>query len=83
MAKTTKSEFTEAVLRVTEEVMLVKEAAREADPVPLMTERMSMSEGRKEFEKMSEFQRQMFLDSNGQQKLLDMVRGGSEFDGSI
>ena len=80
MAKTTKSEFTEAVLRVTEEVMLVKEAAAEADPVPLMTERMSMSEGRKEFEKMSEFQRQMFLDSNGQQKLLDMVRGGSEFD---
>jgi len=45
-----------------------------------MIERMSMSEGRKEFEKMSEFQRQMFLDSNGQQKLLDMVRGGSEFD---
>ena len=80
MAKTTKSEFTEAVLRITEELMLVKDAAREADPVPLMTERMSMSEGRKEFEKMSEFQRQMFLDSNGQQKLLDMVRGGSEFD---
>ena len=80
MAKTTKSEFTEAVLRITEEVMLVKDAAREADPVPLMTERMSISEGRKEFEKMSEFQRQMFLDSNGQQKLLDMVRGGSEFD---
>jgi len=50
--------------------------------VPLMTERMSMSEGRKEFEKMSEFQRQMFLDSNGQQKLLDMIRGGSEFDAS-
>jgi len=24
----------------------------------------------------------MFLDSNGQQKLLDMVRGGSEFDAS-
>jgi hypothetical protein len=80
MAKTTKSEFTEAVLRVTEEVMLVKEAAAEADPVPLMTERMSMSEGRKEFQKMSEFQRQMFLDANGQQKLLDMARGGSEFD---
>ena len=81
MAKTTKSEFTEAVMRVTEEVMLVKEAAEKADPVPLMTERMSMSEGRKEFEKMSEFQRQMFLDANGQQKLLDMARGGSEFDG--
>jgi len=43
---------------------------------------MSMSEGRKEFEKMSEFQRQMFLDANGQQKLLDMARGGSEFDAS-
>ena len=83
MAKTTKSEFTEAVLRVTEEVMLVKEAAEKADPVPLMTERMSMSEGRKEFEKMSEFQRQMFLDANGQQKLLDMARGGSEFDAAI
>ena len=83
MAKVKRSEFTDAVLRITEEVMLVKDAAREADPVPLMTERMSMSEGRKEFEKMSEFQRQMFLDSNGQQKLLDMVRGGSEFDASI
>jgi len=23
----------------------------------------------------------MFLDANGQQKLLDMARGGSEFDG--
>ena len=80
MAKTTKSEFTEAVMRVTEEVMLVKEAAEKADPVPLMTERMSMSDGRKEFQKMSEFQRQMFLDANGQQKLLDMARGGSEFD---
>ena len=81
MAKTTKSEFTEAVLRITEEVAQAKDKSNEADPVPLMTERMSMSEGRKEFEKMSEFQRQMFLDSNGQQKLLDMVRGGSEFDG--
>ena len=81
MAKTTKSEFTEAVMRVTEEVAQAKDKANESDPVPLMTERMSMSEGRKEFEKMSEFQRQMFLDSNGQQKLLDMVRGGSEFDG--
>ena len=80
MAKTTKSEFTEAVLRITEEVAQAKDKASKADPVPLMTERMSMSEGRKEFEKMSEFQRQMFLDSNGQQKLLDMVRGGSEFD---
>ena len=67
-------------MRVTEEVMLVKEAAEKADPVPLMTERMSMSEGHKEFQKMSEFQRQMFLDANGQQKLLDMARGGSEFD---
>jgi len=47
-----------------------------------MTERMSMSEGHKEFQKMSEFQRQMFLDANGQQKLLDMARGGSEFDAS-
>ena len=80
MAKTTKSEFTEAVLRITEEVAQAKAKASEADPVPRMTERMSISEGRKEFEKMSEFQRQMFLDSNGQQKLLDMVRGGSEFD---
>ena len=80
MAKPTKSEFTEAVLRITEEVAQAKDKSNEADPVPLMTERMSMSEGRKEFEKMSEFQRQMFLDSNGQQKLLDMVRGGSEFD---
>ena len=83
MAKTTKSEFTEAVLRITEEVAQAKDKSNEADPVPLMTERMSISEGRKEFEKMSEFQRQMFLDSNGQQKLLDMVRGGSEFDASI
>ena len=83
MAKVKRSEFTDAVMRVTEEVMLVKEAAREADPVPLMTERMSMSEGRKEFEKMSEFQRQMFLDANVQQKRLDMARGGSEFDASI
>ena len=82
MAKVKRSEFTEAVLRVTEEVAQAKDKSNEADPVPLMTERMSMSEGRKEFEKMSEFQRQMFLDSNGQQKLLDMVRGGSEFDGS-
>ena len=82
MAKTTKSEFTEAVLRITEEVAQAKDKSNEADPVPLMTERMSMSEGRKEFETMSEFQRQMFLDSNGQQKLLDMVRGGSEFDAS-
>jgi len=80
MAKVKRSEFTEAVLRVTEEVAQAKDKSNEADPVPLMTERMSMSEGRKEFEKMSEFQRQMFLDSNGQQKLLDMVRGGSEFD---
>ena len=82
MAKTTKSEFTEAVMRVTEEVAQAKDKANESDPVPLMTERMTMSEGHKEFEKMSEFQRQMFLDANGQQKLLDMARGGSEFDAS-
>ena len=82
MAKTTKSEFTEAVMRITEEVAQAKDKANESDPVPLMTERMSMSEGHKEFQKMSEFQRQMFLDANGQQKLLDMARGGSEFDAS-
>ena len=46
MAKTTKSEFTEAVLRITEEVAQAKDKSNEADPVPLMTERMSMSEGR-------------------------------------
>ena len=80
MAKVKRSEFTEAVLRITEEVAQAKDKSNEADPVPLMTERMSMNDGRKEFEKMSEFQRQMFLDSNGQQKLLDMVRGGREFD---
>jgi len=28
---------------------------------------------------MSEFQRQMFLDNNGQAKLLEMARGGSGF----
>ena len=83
MAKVKRSEFTDAVMRVTEEVAQAKDKANESDPVPLMTERMSISEGRKEFQKMSEFQRQMFLDSNGQQKLLDMVRGGSEFDASI
>ena len=82
MAKVKRSEFTEAVMRVTEEVAQAKDKSNEADPVPLMTERMSMSEGHKEFQKMSEFQRQMFLDANGQQKLLDMARGGSEFDGT-
>jgi hypothetical protein len=80
MAKVKRSEFTDAVMRVTEEVAQAKDKANESDPVPLMTERMSMSEGHKEFQKMSEFQRQMFLDANGQQKLLDMARGGSEFD---
>ena len=83
MAKVKRSEFTDAVMRVTEEVAQAKDKANESDPVPLMTERMSMSEGHKEFQKMSEFQRQMFLDANGQQKLLDMARGGSEFDASI
>ena len=82
MAKVKRSEFTDAVMRVTEEVAQAKDKANESDPVPLMTERMSMSEGHKEFQKMSEFQRQMFLDANGQQKLLDMARGGSEFDAS-
>jgi len=80
MARTKRSEFTEAVLRVTEEVAIAKDKANESDPIPLMTERMGLSEARKEFENMSEFQRQMFLDSNGQQKLLDMARGRSEFD---
>jgi len=81
MARVKRSEFTDAVLRITEEVAIAKDRANEADPVPLMTERMGLSEARKEFENMSEFQRQMFLDSNGQQKLLDMARGRSEFDG--
>ena len=75
------SEFTEAILAVVAEVSKAKDKANEADPVPVMVERMSMSQGRKEFDKMSEFQRQMFLDNNGQDKLLEMARGRSGFDG--
>ena len=74
------SEFTEAILAVVAEVSKAKDKANEADPVPVMVERMSMSQGRKEFDKMSEFQRQMFLDNNGQDKLLEMARGRSGFD---
>jgi len=75
------SEFTEAILAVVAEVSKAKDKANEADPIPPMVERMSMSQGRKEFDKMSEFQRQMFLDNNGQDKLLEMARGRSGFDG--
>ena len=75
------SEFTEAILAVVAEVARAKDKANEADPIPPMVERMSMSQGRKEFDKMSEFQRQMFLDNNGQDKLLEMARGRSGFDG--
>jgi hypothetical protein len=74
------SEFTEAILAVVAEVSKAKDKANEADPIPPMVERMSMSQGRKEFDKMSEFQRQMFLDNNGQDKLLEMARGRSGFD---
>ena len=79
MAKET-SEFTQAVLAVIEEVAAAKDVANKSDPVPVMKERMTMSEGRKQFEKMGEFERQMFLDNNGQEKLLDMARGRSEFN---
>jgi hypothetical protein len=79
MAKET-SEFTQAVLAVIEEVAAAKDVANKSDPVPVMMERMTMSEGRKQFEKMGEFERQMFLDNNGQEKLLDMARGRSEFN---
>ena len=75
------SEFTEAILAVVAEGSKAKDKANEADPIPPMVERMSMSQGRKEFDKMSEFQRQMFLDNNGQDKLLEMARGRSGFDG--
>lgn len=74
------SEFTEAILAVTEEVAQAKIKANNSDPVPLMMERVSISAARKQFEKMSEFERQMFLDTNGQDKLLDMARGRSEFN---
>jgi len=73
------SEFTEAILAVVAEVSQAKDKANEADPIPPMVERMSMSQGRKEFDGMSEFQRQMFLDNNGQAKLLEMARGRSGF----
>jgi hypothetical protein len=79
MAKET-SEFTQAVLAVIEEVAAAKDMANKSDPVPVMMERMTMSEGRKQFEKMGEFERQMFLDNNGQEKLLEMARGKSEFN---
>tara|TARA_R100001086_G_scaffold243745_1_gene172790 strand:+ start:434 stop:688 length:255 start_codon:yes stop_codon:yes gene_type:complete len=79
MAKET-SEFTQAVLAVIEEVAAAKDVANKSDPVPVMMERMTMSEGRKQFEKMGEFERQMFLDNNGQEKLLEMARGKSEFN---
>ena len=74
------SEFTEAILAVVAEVSQAKDKANEAAPIPPMVERMSMSQGRKEFDGMSEFQRQMFLDNNGQAKLLEMARGRSGFD---
>jgi len=75
------SEFTEAILAVVAEVSQANDKANEADPISPMVERMSMSQGRKEFQDMSEFQRQMFLDNNGQAKLLEMARGRSGFDG--
>ena len=73
------SEFTEAILAIVDEVAIAKEKANTADPIPPMVERMTMSQGKKEFQDMSEFQRQMFLDNNGQAKLIEMIRGGSGF----
>ena len=40
------SEFTEAILAVVAEVARAKDKANEADPIPPMVERMSMSQGR-------------------------------------
>lgn len=75
------SEFTEAILGVVEEVAQAKEKANAADPVPVMTERMSYTDAQKAFDEMTEFQRQMVLDTNGQEALLNMARGRSKFDG--
>jgi len=70
------SEFTEAILSVLGDVV----QAKEADPVPLMQERKVGADAKQSYQDMSEFQRQMFLDTNGQEKLLNIARGGGTFD---
>ena len=74
------SEFTEAILSVLGDVVQAKEKASEADPVPLMHERKVGADAKKSYQEMSQFQRQMFLDTNGQERLLNMARGGGTFD---
>ena len=74
------SEFTEAILSVLGDVVQAKDRANEADPVPLMQERKVGADAKQSYQDMSEFQRQMFLDTNGQEKLLNIARGGGTFD---
>ena len=74
------SEFTEAILSVLGDVVQAKDRASEADPVPLMHERKVGTDAKKSYQEMSQFQRQMFLDTNGQERLLNMARGGGTFD---
>ena len=74
------SEFTEAILSVLGDVVQAKDKAKEADPVPLMQERKVGTDAKQSYQDMSEFQRQMFLDTNGQEKLLNIARGGGTFD---
>ena len=38
------------------------------------------ADAKQSYQDMSEFQRQMFLDTNGQEKLLNIARGGGTFD---
>ena len=74
------SEFTEAILSVLGDVVQAKDKASEADPVPLMHERKGGADAKKSYQEMSQFQRQMFLATNGQEKLLNIARGGGTFD---
>ena len=69
-----RSEFTDAVLDVIGEVQAIRKAAKNNAGIPLMKENIRTRDTRARFNVMSQEQRKQFIQEQGVDSVLDLMR---------
>ena len=69
-----RSELTDAVLDVISEVQAIRKAAKDNAGIPLMKENIRTRDSRARFNVMSQEQRKQFIQEQGVDSVLDLMR---------
>jgi hypothetical protein len=69
-----RSEFTDAVLDVISEVQAIRKAAKNNAGIPLMKENIRTRDSRARFNVMSQEQRKQFIQEQGVDSVLDLMK---------